>query len=66
LGWTPASRNTRIAVCDVAILGRINQAMTETRREVRSHVKQHPEFAEIGERLLEEWEKGAAHSLPAG
>jgi len=26
-------------------------------------MKQHPEFADIGERMLQEWEKGSATSL---
>jgi hypothetical protein len=26
-------------------------------------MKEHPDFAEIGERILQEWEKGAALSL---
>jgi len=45
------------------ILERINQAVLETAREVKSYVKRHPEFAEIGPRLLKEWEAGCATSL---
>jgi hypothetical protein len=45
------------------ILDRINQAMIDTGAEIRSYIKEHSEFAEIGERMLEEWEKGAALSL---
>ena len=45
------------------ILERIDDAMSQTMSEVRSYIKQHPDFAEIGERMLQEWEKGAALSL---
>jgi len=37
--------------------------MTETGTEIRSHIKGHPEFADIGERMLQEWEQGATLSL---
>jgi len=37
--------------------------MEQTRIEVRAHMRQHPEFAEIGERMLQEWEKGRTLSL---
>jgi serine/threonine-protein kinase HipA len=45
------------------ILERINEAMAQTGAEIRSYIKEHPEFKEIGERMLREWEKGAAQSL---
>jgi serine/threonine-protein kinase HipA len=45
------------------ILERIDEAMSQTTGEVRSYIKQHPDFAEIGDRMLQEWEKGSAHSL---
>lgn len=45
------------------ILECINEAMSRTSGEVQSYVKQHPDFAEIGGRMLQEWEKGAALSL---
>jgi serine/threonine-protein kinase HipA len=45
------------------ILQRIDEAMAETSKEVLSYMKEHPEFVEIGRRLLEEWENGAAASL---
>ena len=45
------------------ILQRINEAMSQTTPEVRSYMEQHPDFAEVGERMLQEWEKGAALSL---
>lgn len=45
------------------ILGRVNEAILETSREVRSYVKQHPEFTEVGEGMLREWEKGSVTSL---
>jgi serine/threonine-protein kinase HipA len=48
------------------ILGRIDEAMSQTTAEVSSYIRQHPDFAEVGERMLQEWEKGAALSLRSG
>jgi serine/threonine-protein kinase HipA len=45
------------------ILERIDEAMAHTRPEIRSYIKEHSEFEEIGERMLKEWEKGASQSL---
>ncbi len=45
------------------ILARIDEAMSHTTADVRAYIKQHREFAEIGERMLQEWEKGSAFSL---
>jgi serine/threonine-protein kinase HipA len=45
------------------ILQKIDGAMEQTMIEARLYINQHPEFAEIGERMLQEWEKGAALSL---
>jgi len=47
-----------------AILKRIGAALKETAAEVPPYIREHPEFAEVGERMLEEWQKGAAASLP--
>ena len=45
------------------ILERIAEAIQETTKEVRSYTKEHPEFAEIGQRMLQEWENGVNTSL---
>jgi serine/threonine-protein kinase HipA len=45
------------------ILERIGDAVAQTIPEMRSYMKEHRDFAEVGERMLEEWEKGAAGSL---
>ena len=45
------------------LLGRIDEAMRDTARDARAYVKEHPEFAEIGERMLGEWEVGAEAAL---
>jgi serine/threonine-protein kinase HipA len=45
------------------ILERIDEAMNRTTAGVRSYLKQHPDFAKIGTRMLEEWDKGSALSL---
>jgi len=41
----------------------IDEAIRETAKEVQAYRKEHPEFAEIGQRLLQEWESGSATSL---
>jgi serine/threonine-protein kinase HipA len=45
------------------ILGRIDEAIQETTREVHSYTKEHPEFVEIGQRMLQEWASGVNTSL---
>lgn len=45
------------------ILHRIEEAISETEAEVRAHIQQHPEFAGIGQRMLQEWESGSDASL---
>jgi hypothetical protein len=39
--------------------------MSETASAVRAYIADHPDFAEIGGRMLQEWERGAALSLSA-
>jgi serine/threonine-protein kinase HipA len=45
------------------MLERIAEAIQETAEEVHAYAKEHPEFAEIGERILQEWESGVNTSL---
>ena len=45
------------------ILARIGDAIRETTTEVRKYIREHPEFAEIGKKLIEEWERGSLTSL---
>ena len=45
------------------ILERIAEALRSTSADVRTHMKEDLDFVEIGERMLREWEKGAALSL---
>jgi serine/threonine-protein kinase HipA len=47
------------------ILERIGEAISATSAEVRAYINEHPDFADIGERMLQEWEKGMALSLRA-
>jgi serine/threonine-protein kinase HipA len=54
-GSTPAK--TRQA------LERVADAIQETRRQIRSYTKKHPEFAGTGKRMLEEWDSGVKTSL---
>jgi serine/threonine-protein kinase HipA len=44
-------------------LQRIDEAIQETATELRSYMKEHPEFAGIGQRMLQEWESGSNTSL---
>jgi serine/threonine-protein kinase HipA len=46
-----------------AILARIDEAIREAGKEVRAYIKRHTEFEEIGQRMLQEWEKASATSL---
>jgi serine/threonine-protein kinase HipA len=45
------------------ILRQIDEAMSHTSKAVHAYMKQHAEFSEIGERMLQEWKKGASTSL---
>jgi len=45
------------------ILERIAEGIQETRIELGAYIEEHPEFAEIGERMLREWEIGVNGSL---
>jgi serine/threonine-protein kinase HipA len=45
------------------ILERVAEAMQETTKEVRSYAKEHPEFARIAQRMVQEWEIGVTASL---
>ncbi|MFY9938238.1 MAG: HipA domain-containing protein, partial [Silvibacterium sp.] len=47
------------------ILEHIGEAISGTSAEVRAYINKHPDFADIGERMLQEWEKGMALSLRA-
>ncbi len=45
------------------LLERTAEAMADTAREVQSYANEHAEFAEIGQRMLTEWEVGVQTSL---
>lgn len=45
------------------IMEKISDALSQTAVDLRMYIKDHPAFAEVGERMLREWEKGRAHSL---
>jgi len=45
------------------ILERIGDAITATSKELRAYIKEHAEFGDIGNRMLQEWNKGVALSL---
>jgi serine/threonine-protein kinase HipA len=46
------------------ILERISEALSQTEIDLRSYIKERAEFKDVGERMLQEWEKGR-HSLQA-
>jgi len=48
------------------ILGRITEAIHSTSADVSVYMKEHPDFADIGEGLLNEWGKGIATSRKSG
>jgi serine/threonine-protein kinase HipA len=45
------------------ILERIDAAIAATSHDVRSYIKDHPDFEDIGTRMLQQWEQGAVLSL---
>jgi serine/threonine-protein kinase HipA len=45
------------------ILEHIESAIAATTEEVRDYIRDHPEFDDIGKRMLQHWEQGVAHSL---
>jgi serine/threonine-protein kinase HipA len=47
------------------ILERISDALSQTETDLRSYIKEHPDFKEVGDRILKEWVKGRQLSLQA-
>jgi serine/threonine-protein kinase HipA len=47
------------------ILERATAAIADTSQELRAYINEHVEFVEIGDRMLQQWEHGAAFSLKA-
>jgi serine/threonine-protein kinase HipA len=45
------------------IFEKISESVSNTITEVRSHIREYPDFKEIGERMLQEWENGRNLSL---
>jgi len=45
------------------VLERVTDSMSHTTTEIHAYIKGHPEFAEIGAQLLQEWDKGRELSL---
>jgi serine/threonine-protein kinase HipA len=45
------------------VLQRIGEAIADTATEVRAYIEEHQDFAEIGERMLQEWATGLALSI---
>jgi serine/threonine-protein kinase HipA len=47
------------------IFERISDALVQTESDIRSHIRDHAEFKEVGERMLLEWKNGRETSLQA-
>src|SRR5450432_3146543 len=45
------------------ILERVSDALSQTEIDLRSYIKEHSHFKEVGERMLQEWVKGRQLSL---
>jgi serine/threonine-protein kinase HipA len=45
------------------ILERIGAAISDTSKELRTYLKDHPDFEDIGNHMLQEWELGVELSL---
>ncbi len=45
------------------IFEHISDALSPTIMEIRSYIREHPDFKEVGERMLQEWEEGRIRSL---
>ncbi len=45
------------------ILMRIGDALSKTREEIQVYRKNHPDFADIGKNMIEQWEIGMRDSL---
>lgn len=64
--WWPRKLLERFAVTHLslplstvsAIFNRMAETVTETRKLIPSYIKEHPEFREVGERMMTEWDKG--------
>jgi len=64
--WWPRKTLEQFAVSHLSLpVGRISdifnraaEAVTETQKKIPDYIKEHPEFREIGERMMLEWETG--------
>ena len=45
------------------ILMRIGDALSKTKEEIRVYRKHHPDFADIGKNMIQQWEIGMRDSL---
>ena len=48
------------------VFERVADSMSQVAAEIRSYITEHPEFAEIGGKMVQEWEKGREFSLKSG
>src|SRR5260370_11013618 len=48
------------------IMERVSDALSQTEIDLRSYIKEHLDFKEVGERMLQEWVKGRQLSLQGG
>lgn len=45
------------------LLDEVAEGISRAANDLRTHIREHPEFAEIGNRMLAEWENGISRSL---
>jgi serine/threonine-protein kinase HipA len=55
LGLTPARVND--------VLARVADALSRTKEDIRAYRRDHPEFGEVGERMIQQWDVGMQQSL---
>jgi serine/threonine-protein kinase HipA len=64
--WWPHKFLERFAVVNLslpkatvlAIFDRMAQAVTETQRLIPRYISEHPEFRDVGERIMASWDEG--------
>jgi serine/threonine-protein kinase HipA len=66
--WWPRKVLERFAVTHLSlpvaaiadVFNRIAEAVTETRAMIPGYIAEHPEFREIGERMMTQWDEGVS------
>jgi serine/threonine-protein kinase HipA len=64
--WWPCKLLERFAVVHLSlpkasvftIFDRMGQAVTDTKRLIPRYISEHPEFRDVGERMMASWDEG--------